>query len=68
LGVGEISEPVKTPFGYHVIKVEAKKRFDEAKPEVERKMRSDMAQKMLEDMQKKTAVALDPEFFGGATK
>jgi parvulin-like peptidyl-prolyl isomerase len=68
LKVGEISEPVKTPFGYHVIKVEAKKAFDDAKPDVERKMRSDMAQKTLEDMEKKTAVALDPEFFGAATK
>jgi parvulin-like peptidyl-prolyl isomerase len=68
LKVGEISEPVKTPFGYHVIKVEAKKAFDEAKPDVERKMRSDMAQKTLEDMEKKTTVALDSEFFGGAAK
>jgi hypothetical protein len=31
-------------------------------------MRSDMAQKTLEDMEKKTAVALDSEFFGGASK
>ena len=53
LKVGEISEPVKTPFGYHVIRVEAKKAFDEAKPDVERKMRSDMAQKTLEDMEKR---------------
>jgi len=31
---GDLSEPVKTPFGYHVIKVEAKesKSFDEVRP------------------------------------
>jgi peptidyl-prolyl cis-trans isomerase C len=64
--VGEISEPVKSPFGYHVIQVQAKKSFDEAKPEVERKMKADLAQKALEDMEKKTSVMLDPAFFGPA--
>jgi parvulin-like peptidyl-prolyl isomerase len=65
---GELSEPVKSPFGYHVIKVEAKesKSFEEVRPELERRMRPEQAQKVVEDLRKKTAAVLDPDFFGMA--
>jgi parvulin-like peptidyl-prolyl isomerase len=67
---GELSEPVKSPFGYHLIKVEAKesKSFEEERPELETRMRPEQAQKALEELQKKTAVVLDPDFFGLAKK
>jgi len=63
---GAIGEPVKSPFGYHVIKVEAKesKSFEDVRPELERRMRPEQAQKALEELQKKTPVVLDPDFFG----
>ena len=63
---GELSEPVKSQFGYHLIKVEAKesKSFDEVRPELERRMRPEQAQKTAEELQKKTQVVLDPDFFG----
>ncbi len=66
LKVGEIGEPVKSPFGYHVIKVEAKesKSFDDVRAELERRMRPEQAQKTLEELQKTSHVVLDPEFFG----
>jgi parvulin-like peptidyl-prolyl isomerase len=67
---GDLSEPVKSPFGYHLIKVEAKesKTFEEVRPEMERRMRPEQAQKALEELQKKTKVVLDPDFFSLATK
>jgi len=67
---GEIGEPVKSPFGYHVIKVEAKesKSFEDVRPELERRMRPEQAQKTVEELQKTSQVVLDPDFFGLAKK
>ena len=63
LKVDEISEPVKSPFGYHLIQVEEKqvKSFDELKPELETKVRPDLVKKAVEDLVNKAKVILDPE-------
>lgn len=67
---GELSEPVKSAFGYHIIKVEAHETepFESAKPDIQRKLQPQKAKDVLEDLVKKTAVTLDPEFFGPAPK
>jgi parvulin-like peptidyl-prolyl isomerase len=67
---GDLSEPVKSPFGYHLIKVEGKesKSFEDVRPELERRMRPEQAQKVVEELQKKTPAVLDPDFFGLAKK
>ena len=66
LPLNEISEPVKTQFGYHIIKVEQRelKPFDEVKPEIQKKLRPELARSAVDNLQKNTTVILDDSFFG----
>lgn len=63
--VGKVGEPVKSPYGYHLILVEehSTKSFDDVKGEIETKLKPEMAQKGLEDLKKKTNVTLDEAYF-----
>ncbi len=63
---GEISEPVKSQFGYHIIKVDSveNKTFEEAKPDIEKKLRPERVNKAMEEIQQNTKVVFDPVFFG----
>jgi peptidyl-prolyl cis-trans isomerase C len=65
---GEMSQPVKTQFGYHIIKLESinSKTFEEVKPDLERRMRPQITQKAVEDLVKAANPVLDPDFFGTA--
>ena len=62
LPVGEISEPVKTQFGYHIIKVEARtsKSFEEAKADIGKQM----GQSAMDTIRKGTPIQLDEAYFG----
>jgi parvulin-like peptidyl-prolyl isomerase len=68
LKVGEISEPVKSPFGYHIILVQAHntKSLADVKPEIEKALRPEMAKKEVVAMREKSAVQIDDSFFGPA--
>ena len=59
LAPGQVSEPVKSQFGYHIIKVESAKTFEDVKAEVEKKMQPELAQKALEELQKQSTVVYD---------
>ena len=63
---GQVSEPVKTPFGYHLIKVESRgaKPFEEAKPDIEKKMKPQMVREAMDKVKKDTPVTLDDSYFG----
>ncbi len=64
---GEMSAPLKTQFGYHIIKLDARlNTFDDARPELEKRLKPEMAQKAVSDLEKKSNAVYDPEFFGTA--
>jgi peptidyl-prolyl cis-trans isomerase C len=66
LEVGKISEPVKTQFGYHLIRVDAHatKSFDDVKADIAAKMKPEMAQKALAALKVKSPAVYDETFFG----
>ena len=67
--VGEVTQPVKTPFGYHLILVESHvtKTLADAKPDIEKKLRPDIARAQIDSMRKGEAVQMDEGFFGPPT-
>jgi parvulin-like peptidyl-prolyl isomerase len=64
--VGEVSQPVKSDFGYHLILVETRtsKTFEQARPEIEKSVGPDAAQKGLDELKKKTPVVYNETYFG----
>jgi parvulin-like peptidyl-prolyl isomerase len=66
LPVGQVSEPVKSQFGYHLILVEKheSKTLDEVRPEIEKKLRPELAKQAVDNLRKQTPVKVDDSFFG----
>ena len=64
--LGQVTEPIKTAFGYHLILVEERqsKPFEEARGEIEQKIRPEMGQKAIEALKTKTAITYDADYFG----
>lgn len=66
LPIGQVSEAVKSQFGYHIIQVQAKKSkaFEEARPEIEKKQKPEMGRKFVDEVKTRNAVVLDEAYFG----
>jgi peptidyl-prolyl cis-trans isomerase C len=62
---GEVSKPVRSPYGVHIFKAGSKqgRRFDEVKGMFVEKMRREDADLMINKLQKEAKVELDPKFF-----
>ena len=66
LPIGQLSEPIKTAFGYHLIKVEERKQktFEEAKPEIEKQLKSQLGRDAVERLKKQSPAVFDDSYFG----
>jgi peptidyl-prolyl cis-trans isomerase C len=66
LKVDEVSQPVKTQFGYHIIQVTKHdtKKMDDVKAEIAGKVGPELAQKSVEAIRDKAAISYDQAYFG----
>lgn len=66
LPIGDISEPVKSQYGYHLIQVQSRttKPFEEARDEIEKRLRPQYAEKLIAALQAKAGVTVDETYFG----
>jgi parvulin-like peptidyl-prolyl isomerase len=65
LPVGELSQPVKTTYGYHIIKVEEKRptrTFEDLRPDMEKNVANEASRKFVEELKAKSKVVIDPDF------
>jgi peptidyl-prolyl cis-trans isomerase C len=64
--VKELSDPVKTQFGYHLIRVDKRDAaaLDTVREDIQKKIRPEMARKKMEDIRKQTQVTIDDSYFG----
>jgi len=62
---GELSDPVKTQFGYHIIKLVSldANSFDAVRPDIEKQLTPPLLQKAIQDLVKKAVVTVNPAFF-----
>lgn len=65
---GDVSEPVQTPFGYHVIQVQTHtvKSLADVKPEILAQLKPNVARQAVTTLTDKTKVDISDSFFGPA--
>jgi len=66
LPLNQVSEPIKTQFGYHLIRVDKReaKSFDSVKGELQAKMKPEAARESVENLRKSSNVVLEESYFG----
>jgi peptidyl-prolyl cis-trans isomerase C len=64
--VGKVGDPVRSAFGYHLIKVEERKSktIDEMKDQIEKQLRPELAKQEVEAIKKVNAIGVDEAYFG----
>ncbi len=67
--VGQVSDPVKTQFGYHLIKIKTRetKPFESAKAQIEKDLKPKMTRDALDQVKAHTAVTFNDAYFGPST-
>ncbi|NWF84795.1 MAG: peptidylprolyl isomerase [Bryobacteraceae bacterium] len=68
LPINEISQPVKSQFGYHLIQVQERtaQPYEGVKAEIEKRLRTEGARKAMESVRANAKPALDTAYFGPA--
>ena len=66
LPAGQISEPVKTQFGWHIIKVDdhSSRKFEEVKPQIESRLKQEAARKTIDEVKKAVPIVIEESYFG----
>jgi peptidyl-prolyl cis-trans isomerase C len=66
LAVDEVSEPVKTQFGYHIIQVQKheSKKMEDVQAEITEKIGPELAQKGVDAIKSKATITFDQTYFG----
>jgi parvulin-like peptidyl-prolyl isomerase len=69
LPVGQVSEPTKTQFGYHLILVDKResRSFEDVRTEIEDRLKPEAAGAAVEKLRKEASVTLDEAYFGPAS-
>ncbi len=66
LPVGEVSQPVRTQFGYHLIQVQRRgaQPFEEVRADIEKRLVTELADKTMQAVKAGSRVFLDEAYFG----
>jgi parvulin-like peptidyl-prolyl isomerase len=64
--VGKVGDPVRSAFGYHLIKVEERKSktMADMKDQIEKQLRPELAKQEVEAIKKANTIAVDDAYFG----
>jgi len=64
--IGKVGDPVRSAFGYHIIKVEERKSkgLPEMKDQIEKQLRPDLAKQEVDAIKKSNVISIDDAYFG----